>query len=93
MLIEFYRKVRPSGPGWSAIRAAANLPAREEAATALNVPMALLGWWAGCVMIWSALFATGAFLYGRTTQAAIITAVFIGSALIVRKALNTLAPE
>jgi SSS family solute:Na+ symporter len=93
MLVEFYRKVKPAGPGWSAIRREANLSPADEAATHVNVPMALLGWSAGCTMIWSALFATGAFLYGRTTQALMITAVFVVSALIVAKALSVTNPE
>ena len=50
--------------------------------------MALLGWSAGCAMIWSSLFATGAFLYGRTTQAIGLTIVFLVSAFIVSRALQ-----
>ena len=92
-LVAFYRKVRPSGPGWAYIRREANLTPAEEATTHLNVPMALLGWSAGCSMIWSALFAMGAFIYGRTTQGIIITAVFLVSAAIVIKALHTLSPD
>ncbi len=92
-LVEFYRKVRPSGPGWSDIRREANLSVAEEARTHLNVPMALLGWSAGCAMIWSSLFATGAFLYGRTTQAIVLTIVFVVSALIVAQALRTMGTE
>ena len=44
-------------------------------------------------MIWSALFATGAFLYGRTTQAVITAVVFAVSAWIVSKALTATTPE
>jgi SSS family solute:Na+ symporter len=93
VLVEFYRKVKPAGPGWTAIRHEANLSAADEASTHFNVPMALLGWSAGCAMIWSALFAMGAFLYGRTGQALGITAVFIVSAIIVAKALQATNPE
>lgn len=92
-LVEFYRKVRPAGPGWTDVRREANLTPAEEAATHVNMPMALLGWSAGCAMIWSSLFATGAFLYGRTTQAIVLTVVFAVSALIVSKALRAIAPE
>jgi Na+/proline symporter len=92
-LVAFYRKVRPAGPGWTAVRKEAKLTAAEEAATHFNVPMALLGWSAGCAMIWSSLFATGAFLYGRTTQAILLTAVFVVSAWIVSKTLRFAAPE
>jgi Na+/proline symporter len=93
VLVEFYRKVKPAGPGWTSIRREANLSAAEEASTHLNVPMALLGWSAGCTMIWSALFAMGAFLYGRTTQGVITAVVFVVSAWIVSKALTATTPE
>ena len=92
-LVAFYRKVRPAGPGWASIRREANLSAAEEATTHFNVPMALLGWSAGCAMIWSSLFATGAFLYGRTLQALALSTVFVVSALIVARTLRVAVPD
>jgi len=81
-LIEFYRKVRPSGPGWSAIRREAGLP--DSAPGADNIPLALLGWFAGCTAIWSSLFMVGNFLYGRMTATGLLLAVFVvsGGALV-----------
>ncbi len=79
-LRNFYRKVRPAGPGWTAFRAeydAAGAPP-EEAAD--NVPMALIGWVFGSVMIWSALFAVGNFLYGRMDLAIGLGITFLVSA-------------
>ena len=64
-LIEFYRKVRPSGPGWRRIRQEAGISEEEAKATHENIPLALLGWLAGCSMVWSGLFAIGNYLYGR----------------------------
>jgi Na+/proline symporter len=82
VLIGFYRKVRPFGPGWAVIRARAGaLPA--DAGAGENIPMALLGWFAGCTAIWSSLFAVGNFLYGRTGLALVLTAVFAASAVVV----------
>ena len=40
---------------------------------------ATLGWIAGCLTIWSSLFAIGNFLYGRTRPALVLTAVFVVS--------------
>jgi len=81
VLVAFYRKVRPFGPGWRAVRAEANLLPQELAASdATNIPRALLGWVAGCTAIWSALFTVGSFLYGRTTQAWLLMIVFVVSA-------------
>ncbi|MGA3245185.1 MAG: sodium:solute symporter family protein [Bacteroidota bacterium] len=83
-LIEFYKKVRPFGPGWKRIRQEAGFSEKEARPTHQNIPMALLGWVAGCATIWSSLFTVGNFLYGRTNYALILLAVFAisGSALL-----------
>ena len=85
-LVTFYRKVRPGGPGWQRIRTIAGISAAEAAADseAAAFPMSLLGWFAGCITIWSALFAVGNFLYGRMDYFWILFVVFVmsGGALI-----------
>ena len=79
VLINFYRKVRPSGPGWAPVRQEAGVaPAGED-----NIPLALLGWAAGCTAIWSALFTVGTFLYGRYPQCLMLAAVFAVSAAVL----------
>jgi Na+/proline symporter len=70
----FYRKVKPFGPGWRRFREAEGLAA--EPTTGENIPLALLGWVAGCATIWSSLFAVGNLLYGRTGYALLCLAVF-----------------
>jgi hypothetical protein len=77
-LIEFYKRVRPFGPGWKEIRKEAGLPDGARG-PGDNIPLALLGWFAGCTAIWSALFTVGNFLYGRLTYAFILLAVFLVS--------------
>jgi solute:Na+ symporter, SSS family len=89
VLLEFYRKVRPFGPGWAAIRREAGLPV-GEAAAGDNIPMALLGWVAGCTAIWSALFAVGNYLYGRSGYALSLTAVFAVSGFVLLRIVNRL---
>jgi solute:Na+ symporter, SSS family len=83
-LVNFYRKVRPSGPGWEKVRVEAGISREEARATGDNLPLALLGWVAGCAMVWSALFTIGNILYGRTGYAIVLGAVFAasGSALL-----------
>ena len=83
VLIDFYRLVRPAGPGWNSIRAEANLSPEEAKVKSDNIPMALLGWVAGCTMIWSSLFTVGNFLYGRNSLGFTLLAVFVTSALIL----------
>ncbi len=81
VLVEFYRKVRPFGPGWAVIRREAGISAAEARATGENIPLALLGWVAGCTVIWSSLFTVGNYLYGRMGYALALGAVFLGSGL------------
>ena len=78
VLVNFYRVVHPAGPGWEPIRKlAGDVP--RAVADRDNIPLALLGWVAGCTAIWSALFAEGSYLYGRMPQAILLTVVFIAS--------------
>ena len=89
-LIEFYRKVRPAGPGWKAIRLEAGISKDEAAQTGDSLPLALIGWVAGCAMIWSSLFTVGNFLYGRYGYALALGAVFLVSGMILLKVVNKL---
>ncbi|HEY8549361.1 MAG TPA: hypothetical protein VIL35_05335, partial [Vicinamibacterales bacterium] len=89
VLVEFYRKVRPSGPGWEPIRKAAGLPPGPPP-TGDNIPLSLLGWVAGCTMIWTALFTVGAMLYGRWPQALLLALVFVVSGVILVRIVRRL---
>jgi Na+/proline symporter len=82
-LITFYKKVRPFGPGWRNVRAAAGLSPTDPVGTHENIPLALLGWSAGCAVIWSSLFTVGNVLYGRWTLAGVLAAVMVGSGLLL----------
>jgi Na+/proline symporter len=75
-LVKFYRLVRPAGPGWDAIRAESGVTASPD-----SLPQSLLGWVLGCTLVYSALFGTGSFLYGRTPQGLLWVAVFVLSAV------------
>lgn len=90
VLVDFYRKVRPSGPGWEPVRVAAGVSDRDMAATGDNIPMALLGWVAGCTAIWSALFTVGNVLYGRWGYASVLFVVFLVSGLALQRVTRTL---
>ncbi len=82
-LVAFCNKVRPFGPGWRSIREAAGISDSEVAATRDNIPLALLGWSAGCAVIWSSLFTVGNFLYGRYSLASLLLGVFVTSGLVL----------
>ncbi len=86
-LVNFYRKVHPAGPGWQKVREMAGI-SKEEAARwsqADNIPLSLLGWLAGCIVIWSGLFTVGNVLYGRWNYAlALVLALAIAGTMLVR---------
>jgi len=50
----------------------------------------LLGWVAGCTVIWSSLFTVGNFLYGRTGNAIGLFVVFLVSGGVLLYAVNSL---
>lgn len=93
-LIRFVQMVKPAGPGWSDIRAAAGV-SDSDVATSNRVSAAFVGWIAGCVVIWSSLFAIGSFLYApgdpsRWTSAWVLTAVFVASGLVLLRVTRQL---
>ena len=89
-LVKFYKKVRPFGPGWEPIRKEAGVSKAEARTSGDNFPVALVGWVSGSLTIWSALFAVGNFLYGRTTYALVLLGVFIASGLVLVRVINRL---
>ena len=89
VLVDFYRKVRPAGRGWEPIRIAAGI-APGDTAPGDNIPMAMLGWVAGCTAIWSALFTVGNFLYGRRSEALFLLVVFVISGLVLVRIVQRL---
>jgi SSS family solute:Na+ symporter len=93
-LISFCQKVKPAGPGWTDIRAAAGI-SDTEIAQENRIGSAFVGWIAGCVLIWASLFAIGNFLYSsgdpkRLTMAWVLTAVTAVSGYVLLKVTQQL---
>ncbi len=65
-LRRFCRKVRPAGRGWAKVIEPENLEGPRD-----NLSLAFLGWVIGCTFVYSALFGTGALLYGQYLQGAV----------------------
>ena len=92
VLISFYQKVHPFGPGWRRVREKAGISPAQAAAWSQNenIPLSLLGWSTGCAMIWSALFAVGNFLYGRMDYALALLAIFVVTGSVLIRVVNRL---
>ena len=72
VLVKFYQLVRPAGPGWNGIREESGVGASPD-----SFSNSLLGWVLGIAFIYSALFGTGSFIYGKTPQALMWVVVFV----------------
>jgi SSS family solute:Na+ symporter len=90
VLVDFYLKTRPFGPGWAPIRRDPRVLRSTADAPADNIPMALVGWVSGCTLVWSALFTIGNYLYGRNGTATVLLVIAVVSGLIVIRVVRTL---
>jgi SSS family solute:Na+ symporter len=91
-LRSFYRKTQPGGPGWRKVVKKAEIENEEIVNTGekWSVPAGITAMLIGIVLIYSIMFATGYWIYGRTTQAIVLTIVSVISGVLLIKAWNRL---
>ena len=83
VLHKFYRDVRPSGPGWAAIRREC-----ENLAPADSLGFAFVGWVSGCATVYTALFGSGHLLLGNTAWALAFGVAFVVSAAVLTRVVR-----
>jgi SSS family solute:Na+ symporter len=83
-LRSFYRATRPGGPGWEKVRRAAAADGEPLPPGLGDLPAGIACSALGCVAVWSALFATGLFLYGRLAEAVALSILALASAWAVK---------
>ncbi len=82
VLENFYRRIRPIGPGWAPVRARMGSTAERPRT---DFTASLTCFFAAVIGVYSALFATGYLLYGRTTPGVLFALLSAGAfALIAR---------
>ena len=86
VLQSFYKKIQPGGPGWNKVVKDAeteNIVIKDKDVE-WSIPSGILAMLLGCGMIYSAMFATGYWIYGEQQNAMIATtgAVISGFFLI-----------
>ncbi len=74
-LKEFYALTTPGGPGWAKVRKNMGDLDAQNRTSAWQLPLEIAGMFVGCITVYTALFATGFWLYGNTTPALILTIV------------------
>jgi solute:Na+ symporter, SSS family len=81
-LLAFYRRVRPAGPGWTAVAAQAG---DADTAPSESLGMQFYNWILGCVLIYTTLFGIGKLVFKEWPAAiAYIVAAVVAGALISR---------
>lgn len=84
ILISFYEKTRPGGPGWKNIAKKVSLSSRDFKKE-YNVATGLLCMSLGCLAIFSLLFAIGHFIYGNLIYFFIMLLISIVATFIIYK--------
>ena len=84
-LRDFYRRARPGGPGWSAIRASC-----PDVGPADNITDSFIGWAAGIALVYGALLGTGQLLLGRLVPGMIGVGIALVAAVVLVRTLPKL---
>jgi Na+/proline symporter len=84
-LIEFYRRVRPAGPGWSAIAARAGVAATPPAE---RLAPNFVNWLLGIAVVYSTLFAIGQLMFGTAGVSAGLAALALVCATLLSRRLT-----
>lgn len=84
-LQNFCKLINPTGPGWKKVfdEAEAEGNKIESKHMKENLPLGIAATFIGSLMVYSILFATGYWIYGKTTLAVTFTLIGIVSALII----------
>ena len=85
-LQSFYDRIRPYPGGW---RTAVN----TDITSSDNISASLMAWGLGCLSVYSALFGTGMFLYGRTTEGIVFMIISISAGAILFRTLSKIGFE
>jgi SSS family solute:Na+ symporter len=87
VLRSFYKKIQPGGPGWAKVVGEAKKDKVEiDVGEKWSVPSGILAMLLGVVLIYTIMFATGYWIYGKTTSAMVLTVVALISGFLLIKA-------
>lgn len=87
-LRSFYRRIQPGGPGWSKVVSEAENDGEQikKDNEKWSVPQGITAMLLGCVLIYTIMFSTGYWIYGRTMPALILSVVAIVAGFLLIKA-------
>jgi len=89
-LRSFYKRIQPGGPGWAKVVNDAYVDGEKIAKDneKWSVPQGIMAMLLGCVLIYTIMFATGYWIYGRTEAALLLTGIAVVSAFLLIRAWN-----
>lgn len=83
VLINFYERTQPGGPGWKII--ISKIVSKQNEKNSWNVPSGILATLLGCFTIYGALFSTGYWIYGEYFKASLLTIMVIILSFFLKK--------
>ena len=94
VLRSFYKRIQPGGPGWAKVVNDADAD-NVQIATGekWSVPSGIMAMLLGVALVYSLMFATGHWIYGKTSSAMIFTAVSIVSGVLLMVAWNRMKKD
>lgn len=93
VLINFYQKITPGGPGWNKVKeiaASKNITMPERSG---NLSLELLCVVIACITVYSMLFSVGNWIYGATTLALTLSLVSTGGIIFLFMAWKNLKTQ
>lgn len=94
ILFDFYRKVRPGGPGWAKVLNEARslgLDLGDQHEKSWDVPIGLLCMLLGSIAVYASLFATGFWIYGQWLTASLLTTLALVAVVALTKTWKKLS--
>lgn len=94
VLRSFYKRIQPGGPGWAKVVNDADTDnVKIHTGEKWSVPSGIMAMLLGVLMVYSMMFATGHWIYGKTSSAMAFTAVAIISGILLMVAWNRMKKD
>lgn len=93
-LVSFFKLTRPGGPGWQRIAVkAVSTGAMAEPAGRWKMPLQLLCVFIGTIVIYSALFSIGSFVYLKPLSGTILAVIALAGTWFLFRSFNKIAED
>ena len=90
VLQSFYKKIQPGGPGWKKVVEEAKSENNDvtKGEGKWSVPSGITAMLLGVVLVYTIMFATGHWIYGKTSSALVLTGVALVSGFLLTRVWN-----